>query len=187
VIHDKDLLDRLSVLPHRRLERQVFRATGISVDPTASSINGGRWTPRPDGDFGVAALYTSFERDGALAELCSFLADLSPVPKSRPMKVTSLRISVARAVRLGPDDLAALGVAMDQYGRRDYARTQQIGAALAFLNFDGLIAPSARWKCDNLTVFTENHAMTERLEAGTREELDWKEWTQTHGILAKAR
>jgi hypothetical protein len=186
VIHDKDLLDRLSALPQRRLERQVFRATGISVDPTASSINGGRWSPRPDGDFGVAALYTSFQRDGALAELCSFLADLSPVPKSRPVKVTPIEISAARAVRLGPDDLAALGVTMDQYGRRDYRRTQQIGAALAFLNVDGLIAPSARWKCDNLTIFDENHAMTERLQVGVPQELDWREWAQTHGILVKA-
>lgn len=187
MIHDKDLLDRLSELPHERFEGRVFRATGISVDPTASSINGGRWTPRPDGDFGIAALYTSFERDGALAELCSFLADLTPIPKSRPVKVTPLQTSVARAVHLGLDHLAALGVAMDQYGQRDYSRTQQIGAALAFLNFDGLIAPSPRWGCDNLVIFDENHAMTERLEPGVSEEVDWREWAQAHGILVKAR
>jgi hypothetical protein len=76
---------------------------------------------------------------------------------------------------------------MDQYGQRDYSRTQQIGAALAFLNFDGLIAPSPRWGCDNLVIFDENHAMTERLEPGVSEEVDWREWAQAHGILVKAR
>jgi RES domain-containing protein len=183
VIHDKDLLDRLSDLPHRQFAGELFRATGISVDPTASTINGGRWSPRPDGDFGIPALYTSFERDGALAELCSFLADFTPIPKARPVKVTQLSISVARAVSLTKVDLAALGVAMDQYGRRDYRRTQQIGAALAFLGIDGLIAPSPRWNCNNLVVFDENHAMTEKLDAVSSEQCDWREWAETHGIL----
>jgi RES domain-containing protein len=187
VIHDRDLLDRLSDLPHRRFEGELFRATGISVDATASSINGGRWSPRPDGDFGIPALYTSFERDGALAELCSFLADFTPIPKARPVKVTPLTISVARAVTLTRVDLVALGVAMDQYGQRDYRRTQQIGAALAFLGIDGLIAPSPRWNCDNLVVFDENHAMTERMYVGPHEEYDWREWAETHGILPNAR
>jgi RES domain-containing protein len=183
VIHDKDLLDRLAELPQRPFHGQFFRATGVSVDATASSINGGRWSPRPDGDFGVPALYTSFERDGALAELCSFLADLTPVPKARAIKVTSLTISVERVVRFRRVDLVALGVDMQGYGRRDYGRTQQIGAALAFLGVDGLIAPSPRWKCDNLIVFEENHAMTERLEVGRHEEVEWRAWAETHGII----
>jgi RES domain-containing protein len=183
VIHDKDLLDRLSELPHRRLEGLLYRATGISSDPTAPSITGGRWTPPPAGDFGVPALYTSFERNGALAELCSFLAELNPVPKARLIKVTPLTISVARAVTLDRNALSALGVVMHQYGRRDYIRTQQIGAALAFLGIDGLVAPSPRWDCDNLVVFDENHAITERLEAGEYDEIEWRAWTEAHGIL----
>ena len=182
MIHDKDLLDRLAELPQLRLDGQFFRATGISVDATASSINGGRWTPRSDGDFGVPALYSSFERDGALAELCSFLADLTPIPKARIIKVTPLTISLSHAVRLKHEDLIALGVTMERYGQRDYGRTQQIGAALAFLGVDGLIAPAARWNCDNLVVFDENHAITERLDAGQPEEIDWLAWAKSHGI-----
>jgi hypothetical protein len=95
VIHDSELLDRLSSLPRLRLDdRLYYRATGVSVDPTATSISGGRWSPRPDSDAGVPALYTSFMREGALAELSSFLADLTPVPKGRLIKVTSLEISL---------------------------------------------------------------------------------------------
>lgn len=72
---------------------------------------------------------------------------------------------------------------MTQYGERDYSRTQKIGAALAFLGFDGLIAPSARWACDNLTILIENHALTERLEPVGEEQVDWYVWARDHGIL----
>lgn len=36
-------------------------------------------------------------------------------------------------------------------------QTQQIGTAVQFLGFDGLIVPSARWECKNLVLFTNNH------------------------------
>jgi hypothetical protein len=79
--------------------------------------------------------------------------------RARIIKVTSLDISLVDAVQLQRDDLIALGVALARYGQRDYSRTQQIGAALAFLGVDGLIAPSARWNCENLVVFQDNHNM----------------------------
>jgi hypothetical protein len=69
VIHDKDLLDNLSELPQRRFEARVYRATGLSKDPIAISAGGGRWSPPPDGTFNVPVLYTSLEREGALADL----------------------------------------------------------------------------------------------------------------------
>jgi RES domain-containing protein len=183
VIHDSALLDLLSELPRRQLEGRYFRATGISIDPTAASISGGRWSPRPDNDFGVPALYTSFEREGALAELCSFLADITPIPKARIIKVTSLDISLVEAVHLQHGDLVALGVVLERYGQRDYSRTQQIGAALAFLGVDGLIAPSARWSCQNLVVFQDNHNMIERMKVGSHEMLDWRKWASANGII----
>lgn len=183
MIHDPQLLDRLSDLPRLTIEGTYFRATGVSVDPTAASISGGRWSPRPDRDEGVPALYTSFMRDGALAELCLFLADITPVPQARLIKVTSLEISVIQAVRLQRSDLVALGIDLSRYGERDYSRTQQIGAALAFLGVDGLISPSARWNCENLVVFQENHNMIERLTVGPSETVNWRAWAETNGIL----
>jgi RES domain len=184
MIHDQNLVDRLSELATERFEGEVFRATGISIDPVAPSISGGRWAPPPDGDPGIYVLYTSLDREGAIAEMCSFLADLTPIPKPRPIKVTRLAVTTSRTLRLGRADLTALGVDMDRYGERDYSRTQKIGAALAFLGFDGLIAPSARWTCDNLIIFIENHAPTERLEALREEEVDWHAWARNHGMLS---
>jgi hypothetical protein len=181
VIHDSNLLDYLSQLPQRPLDGTFFRATGVSIDPRAPSINGGRWSPRPSPDCDLSTLYTSFEREGALAELSSFLAALTPIPKARPVKVTQIALSLSRVVTLDAATLTALGVEMKRYGERDYARTQEVGAALAFLEADGLVAPSARWGCTNLMVYMDN--VSGLIEAGDGEELDWRKWATENGFI----
>jgi RES domain-containing protein len=184
VIHDRDLLDRLCELPQERFEARVYRATGLTKNATATSIAGGRWAPPSDASFHVPVLYTSLEREGALAEVSSFLGSLTPIPKSRKLlKLTRLNLTVAQTTRITPDDLSNLGVDMTRYGERDYDRTQQIGAALAFLGADGLIAPSARWPCDNLVVFAENHGINEKLDVEEEEEVDWLAWAVAQGII----
>ena len=79
--------------------------------------------------------------------------------------------------------VSTLGVEVNRFGERDYLRTQQIGAAMSFLEYDGLIAPSARWKCDNLMLFCANHAITETLEFISSEEVDWRAWAKKSGII----
>ena len=183
MIHDQDLVDRLGALADEPFEGEVFRVTGISADPLASSVNGGRWAPAARDGADVPVLYTSLERDGALAEVVSYLVLLTPLPASRPLKVSRLAVSTARTMRLVRASLEALGVDMARYGERDYARTQQIGAALAFLGLDGLIAPSARWACDNLMVFTCNQPVQERLELIADEWIEWGSWAEANGFL----
>ncbi|MDE0256655.1 MAG: RES family NAD+ phosphorylase [Rhodospirillaceae bacterium] len=183
MIHDQSLVDRLSQLRQERFEGEVFRATRVGADPTAPSISGGRWAPPPQGDPGVYVLYTSLDRDGALAEVATFLAGLTPIPGPRPIKVTRLAVSTSRSLRLARADLPVLGVDINRYGERDYAQTQKIGAALVFLGFDGLIAPSARWACANLMIFTDNHALFERLDPVAHEEIEWREWAQKNGLI----
>ncbi len=153
------------------------------ADPLAPSTVGGRWAPPPNGDHSVAILYTSLQRDGSLAEFVSFLADLTPIPTARRIKVARLGLSTSRTLRLARAGLETLGVDMQNYGVRDYARTQEIGAALTFLNFDGLIAPSARWGCDNRMIFTENHALSERFEVVETEAIEWRAWAEENGYI----
>ena len=184
MIHDQALVDRLSALRPERFDGEAFRATRAGADPVAPSISGGRWAPPPQGDPGIHVLYTSLERNGAIAEVASFLAELTPIPGPRPIKVTRLSVSTSRTVRLARTELPGFGVDMDRYGERDYARTQKIGAALAFLGLDGLIAPSARWDCDNLMIFADNHALTERLEPVSDETIEWREWAQENGVIS---
>jgi RES domain len=82
-------------------------------------------------------------------------------------------------------ETVSLGVDIVRYGKRDYGRTQQIGAALAFLEFDGLVAPSARWPCDNLMIFSANHKLTERLDVIDAEEVEWRSWAKENAFLAE--
>jgi hypothetical protein len=51
--------------------------------------------------------------------------------------------------------LEKLGVDASSYRQRRHDRTQSIADAAFFLGFDGLAAPSARWNCQNLVVFTD--------------------------------
>ena len=184
MIHDQGLVDQLSALPVERYEGEVFRVTGSTADPLASSVSGGRWAPAATDGADVRVLYTSVDRDGALAEVVSYLTLLTPVP-SRPLKVSRLGVSTAKTLRLAPISLERLGVDMSRYGERDYSRTQSIGAALAFLGLDGLIAPSARWDCDNLMIFTANSRLDERLEVIDFELVrDWGTWARANGFLA---
>ena len=183
MIHDQRLVDRLSALPVERFAGEVFRATGVSADPLAHSVIGGRWAPGVRDGADVPILYTSFEPDGAIAEVVSYLLELTPLPKSRPLKISRLGVSTSKTLRLGRANLERLDVNIAKYGERDYGLTQSIGAALAFLGLDVLIAPSARLACDNLMIFAENHLLNERFEVIDAEQVEWVSWAQRHGLL----
>ena len=64
------------------------------------------------------------------------------------------------------------------------ARQQEIGAALDFLELDGLIAPSARWQCDNLMIY-QNHPklLLERLEVIEQADVNWQAWGREYGLI----
>lgn len=180
--YDPNLVERLSALDAREYEYEVFRVTFPSADPTAPSVQGGRWAfPQ-----GTSVLYTSLERDAALAEVTSFLSSLDPIPKKKLLRVSTLTVSVTKAVTLTRENLVSLGVDLQTYGTRDYSRTQEIGSALAWLGHDALIAPSARWEADNLIVFTDNHSLSSQLEITHSEEIDWKEWASMNGFIKLA-
>lgn len=63
MIHDQRLVDQLSGLATEKFDGEVFRATGISADPLAFSVNGGRWAPPARDGADVPVLYTSMARD----------------------------------------------------------------------------------------------------------------------------
>ena len=185
--YDPNLVDRLSALTTEAFSGEVHRATRKNADPTAPSLSGGRWARPQNNDPGTNVLYTSMERDGAMAEVASFLADLAPIPGPREIKVTRLAVTTSKTLRLARSDLGTLGVDVSRYGERDYARTQEIGSTLAWLGLDGLIAPSARWPCDNLMIFTDNHTLGEKLEPIDEQHVEWQQWARKHGIIKPSR
>lgn len=178
MIHDPKLIDRLSELPVESFAGEVFRATPRSLDPLTFSTRGGRWGR----DGGIAVLYTSLTREGALAEIGFHWSRLTPLP-TKPAMLHRLRVATKSALRLIRARLPVFGVEPARFGELKYVRTQEIGEAVAFLGHDGLIVPSARWDCDNLVLFNDNHAIESELEVVTSEEIDWLAWSQSHGII----
>ena len=178
MIHDRNLLDRLGAFAPISFDGEVFRTTRLGLDPLTGSYAGGRWAPRAS----AQVLYTSLEREGALAEIAFHLAQLSP-PPSKPIMVHRLRTTTRATVRLLRADLEVLAVDGAGYESMNYGRTQAIGAAVAFLGCDGLVVPSARWSCENLVMFLDNHRLQQVLELGQSEEVDWLAWAKKHGRL----
>ena len=188
--HDTDLLDLLASQAVRQFDEVVWRAARLTQDPTAFSYNGGRWAP-PSSYQSVPVLYTSCERDGALAEMSSWLTQLTPRP-TKAITVHKLRVRADQVIALDEADLIRAGVDMEAYNARSYAamgqappsRSQEIGAAVSFLGADGLVVPSARWPCRNLILF-DNADMAFTVDVVQSEEvswLDWRDWArETHG------
>lgn len=178
MIHDPDLLDRLDALPKEAFDGEVFRGTRQSLDPLASSYSGGRWMHRD----GAAVLYTSLAREGALAEISFHWGQLIPRP-TKPAMLHTLQVVAHRTLRLIRANLPVLGVAENAYAGVNMPRTQAIGAAVEFLGCDGLIAPCARWNCDNLILFTDRLGTDATLEVVSSEVVDWVAWAIAHGLI----
>ena len=182
MIHDPALLDKLESLPKMTFDGQVFRATRKNLDPLATSRSGGRWMPASV----ASVLYTSMQREGALAEISFHWSQWTPMP-SKLACLHTLRVATHRTLRLIKADLTALGVAPKDYHATNLSLTQQIGAAVEFLGCDGLLAPSARWSCENLILFPDSNAFGATLEAVSTEEVDWIDWATANGLIRERR
>jgi RES domain len=172
-VHDKDVLDALEAIGAQPFDGQVWRVTRSGRDPARGSAASGRWSP--PGEFEV--LYTSLERDGALAEIGHRLS-LEPVwPSKLVHELHELTIHAERAVRLlNLQTLETLGVNTARYEKYDYSATQAIAAAAQFLGFDALIVPNARYPGLNLVGLLENLDPDAAVEIVPSEIVDWSDW-----------
>jgi RES domain-containing protein len=153
-------------------DASVWRVTRAGRDPIRGSAANGRWSPGGT----VEVLYTSLERDGALAEI-GFRLALEPVWPSRLRhEIHEIGVQAARTLQfVDVASLASFGVDVSRYESFDYAATQALAAAAHFMGFDGLLVPSARHKSQNLVIFMdlERAASLESLGA---EAVDWSAW-----------
>jgi hypothetical protein len=139
---------------------------------------GGRWAVKD----GCSVLYTSLTEDGALAELSFHWSQLNPLP-SKPAALHELEVGTQKTLHLVMADLVALGVEKAGFPEISYTRCQEIGEAVGFLGYDGLMVPSARWNCEDLVLFTEHHSLTDKLMVLSTREIDWKSWAADNGLL----
>jgi hypothetical protein len=130
-------------------------------------------------------LYTSRERDGAIAELHFHLSRGQPVfPSKVRYFLFELQADLESVVDLSDRALlSSLGVDMGRYGRLafqersgEYPRIQDIAEVAHFLDHQGILAPSARWDCDNAVLFCE-HVLPGTIQV-VREHglIDWRAW-----------
>jgi RES domain-containing protein len=135
------------------------------------AVANGRWNAV--GEFEV--LYTSLEREGALAEV-GYRLSLEPVwPSKIQHEIHELKIKVDHALRFQDlGQLEKLGVNVSRYETFEYSETQAIAAAAHFLEFDALIVPSARFNCSNVVLFLDRSRLLPQLLHS--EEIDWPTW-----------
>jgi RES domain-containing protein len=173
-IRDNRLIDALEVFSHAPFEGTVWRVVREGRDPCQCSASGGRWD---DGNFEV--LYTSLDRDGAVAEMYFHLLRGQPVfPSKVRYKLHELKVELSETLHL-----PALGLDTSRYGQlsyvertQEYPRTQEIAEVAHFLDCDGLVVPSARWSCSNLVLFCDRLG-PDAIEAGRDHGIiDWASW-----------
>lgn len=175
--HDRELLDALESRLPEPFSGETWRVTAKGRDPLRGSTAGGRWSP--PGEFEV--LYTSLARVGALAEI-GYRLSLEPVWPSRlGHELHRITARTDNSLRFADvSSLSTLGVDVRRYASFEYSVTQAIAAAAFFLDFDGLIVPSARSTELNLVIFTEKLDVGERLKVEASEPVDWSAWRSQH-------
>jgi hypothetical protein len=172
-VHDRSVLDALEKLDPEPFDSDVWRVVRKGRDPLRGSSANGRWGAPGE----LEVLYTSEQRDGALAEV-GFRLSLEPVwPSLIQHQIHVLAVRAERTLRLVEmRELANLGVDISRYESFEYGATQAIAAAAHFLEFDGMLVPSARFACSNLVLFTDRVSHTGHLQLVSSEDVDWPDW-----------
>ena len=171
--HDSALIDALEGRATEVFAGDVWRVTRAGREALMGSTVPGRWSPGEN----TPVLYTSLERDGALAEI-GFRLSLEAVWPSRlEHEIHRIEASTERTLRfLDVTALHPLGVDAARWQGFDYQSSQAIAAAAHFLEFDGLIVPSARAACANLVVFLTNLIPNRTLSVRETRPVDWSPW-----------
>jgi RES domain-containing protein len=166
VIYPPELLDKLQGEPSGPFDALVYRHMFGDNSPFLVNTRGARWNP-PE----VGAIYTSLQRDGALAE-ADYRISLEPFrPKSR-RTLHEIAVELAKTLDLSDGTLlAALGIDQDELSSTDLSRCQEIGGATAYLGYDGLLVPSARHGSTNLVIFPAIQDPDLRFEVTATEEI----------------
>lgn len=179
------LLDAIEIETPISLSTRLWRVVTEGRDPLQSGRAGGRWD---DGSFD--ALYTSTERDGAIAEAFFHVARGQPIPPSKPSKrIHQLEVELSRVLDLSEAGrLAGLGVDMQRYGQLSYLQrggeyptTQQIGEVAFFYEYEAIIVPNARWPASNVVIMTE-HVSLAQISADAGEAVDLMAWRAARPI-----
>jgi len=169
---DIELLDLLDSHQGVSFEGEVWRVVREGIEVLQGYPAKARWDP---GTFDV--LYTSLVREGALEEIHYHLSQQPVFPSRLRSSIHKIAVKTRRTLKLADlEAVRGLGVSAETYSSLSYERTQDIGDAVAFLGFDGILAPSARWNCHNLILFCDRFTPAD-LTVMHSEPVDWGKWS----------
>lgn len=162
-------------MPRVPVQGTVWRVVRSERDPLLCRPSLGRW------DLGhYDVLYTSFAADGAVSEMYFHLSRQPVFPQTVEFTLNEIEVATRSSLMFADlSELEPFGVSADAYAGFLNERTQEIGDAAAFLGFDGIIAPSARSDCLNLTIVCDALA-PEGLVLKSSRPIDWDAWRREH-------
>lgn len=164
MVHDPGLLDKLQALKASSWRGKAYRHMFGDYEPLLENRGGARWNP-PD----IPAIYTSLERETALAE-ADYLISLQPTQPYSRRTIYTLRVELESVLSL--DNLAQfeiLGESKETLLADDWSKSQEIGGAVEWLNHDGMLVPSARVDGTNLVIFPKQFSADSVTEVVDRE------------------
>ena len=152
-LFDPEFLDELERRIARPWQGTAWRVTVGSTEPLQTNSRGARWNPP-----GVEALYTSLNRDAAIAEV-EYLLSQQPVPVTAPRFVSELNVHLSAVVDLShPEETDSLDWSHEGLLGENLALPQKVGAAAEFLGVAGILVPSARANGTNLVILMKNQS-----------------------------
>jgi len=133
------MLDILQSAAASAWDGNVYRHMFGAYPPARSNTTGARWNEPP-----LAAIYTSRERETALAE-ADYYISLQPLRPKAQRVLYEIRVSLRNVIDLtGNGLLPRVGITDEVLSSPDHAQCRRIASAVHWLGHDGMLVPSAR-------------------------------------------
>jgi RES domain-containing protein len=166
VVHRPELLDALQRAHWGPLEVEAWRHMFGRHLPDQENTSGARWNPP-----GVAAIYLSCTREGAIAEGDHAIAVQPLRPRARRF-IYAVQVTVANVLDLrDTTTLHDIGLTQDDIADDDLSACQEVGAAVDWLEHDGLLVQSARSSAMNLVIYPAHRLSGAVFDHGDGEEI----------------
>ena len=139
MIYAPEMLDAIQAAAQSAWSGTVYRHMFGAYPPDRSNTAGARWNGPP-----LGAIYTSCERETALAE-ADYYISLQPVRPRARRTLYTIEASLGSVVDLTASNaLELLGITSDVLRSDNHAPCRLIGSAVNWLGHHGLLVPSAR-------------------------------------------
>ncbi len=154
MIYPPEMLDTLQSAAVSAWNGTVYRHMFGPHPAARINMEGARWNAP-----GLAAIYTSCERETALAE-AEYHISLQPLRPKAKRTLFTIHVSLQKVLDLtAPDLLSRLGITDDALSSIDRGPCRTIGGAASWLGHNGMLVPSARRRGGtNLVIFQQDLA-----------------------------